>query len=67
MGLDYQVAFDTLKIETHNCPILQFPDFEKAFIFETNASNIAISAIPLQKNNSELLPVVYYRKKLDNT
>ena len=44
-----QVAFDNLKQRLRSAPILQLPDFEKKFIAKTNARNVTIVAVLLQK------------------
>ena len=43
-----QIAFDTLKDKLSSYPILQFPNFDKSFILETDASSQRIAGVLMQ-------------------
>ena len=57
---DAEQAFLSLKAALLQAPILQLPDFTKAFVIETDASRTAIGAVLLQNE----LPISYFSKKL---
>ena len=44
-----QVAFETLKKACLEAPVLAFADFNEPFLLETNASNLGLGAVLLQK------------------
>lgn len=54
------IAFERLKKAMTSAPLLALPDFNVEFIVETNASDIGIGVILLQKGR----PVVYLSKAL---
>lgn len=54
------VAFEALKNAMVSAPVLQLPNFKKLFIVETDASDVGIGAVLLQKN----LPLAYHNRKL---
>lgn len=59
-----QNAFEKLKYAIINPPILQLANFEKPFVLQTDASNLAAGAVLLQENeNKDLLPIAYYSHK----
>ena len=41
---DCQVAFNTLKVKLTQAPILAYPDFDRKFVLEANASVCLISS-----------------------
>ncbi|CAG2255790.1 Retrovirus-related Pol polyprotein from transposon 17.6,Retrovirus-related Pol polyprotein from transposon 297 [Mytilus edulis] len=47
---DCQHAFDLLKIKLTNAPILTHPDFNKEFILDTDASNVALGGVLSQRH-----------------
>jgi hypothetical protein len=57
-------AFQTLKQLLTSEPILQLPDFDKLFVIQVDASDIAVGAALLQEYGTKLLPVAYASKKL---
>ena len=60
-------AFLELKRRLTSSPILIFPDPQKPFIVECDASNYAIGAILSQKDDSgKLHPVAYHSRSLNN-
>ncbi|XP_061343684.1 uncharacterized protein LOC133289704 [Gastrolobium bilobum] len=54
------VAFTALKEAMASTPILQLPDFSSPFIVESNASNVGIGAVLLQRGK----PISFFSKKL---
>jgi len=61
-------AFNELKTRLTTAPILRFPDPQKQFIVECDASNFAIGAVLSQYDDNKILhPVAYYSRNLSNT
>ena len=58
-----QEAFDRLKFELTNAPILTHPDFTREFILDTDASNLAIGAVLSQKSDDGKERVVAYASR----
>ena len=54
-------AFQYLKNRVSQYPILVLPDFNKVFTIETNASNVAIGAVPSQEGK----PVAFFSETLN--
>ena len=58
-------AFQTLKEVLCQSPILRNPDFSKAFILQTDASNRGVGAVLSQKDDEGSdRPVAYFSRKL---
>jgi len=58
-------VFEQLKEAMISPPVLVYPDHEKSFVVECDASNYAIGGVLSQQDNKgELHPVYYYSKKL---
>ena len=62
----HQTAFETLKKLLCNAPVLNYPDFEKPFVLNTDASDIAIGAVLSQNINGENHAIGYFSQKLSN-
>ena len=62
-----QTAFDTLKNALTNPPILAYPDINKKFILQTDASNRAIGAVLLQVHEHIEKPIFYLSHRLNET
>ena len=63
---DHQKALDALKDALASDKILIKPDFNKDFYLQTDASDVAVSAILSQKDENNLLrPIQYWSKKLN--
>ena len=60
-----QEAFDTLKELLCKEPILQYPDFNRAFILTTDASDFAIGGILSQGEIGHDLPIAYASRVLN--
>ena len=53
-------AFETMKQKCVQAPVLAFPDFQKPFLLETDASGKGLGAILSQKqDNGRYHPVAY--------
>ena len=59
-----KMAFDTLKQNLTEAPILAHPDFEKEFILDTDASDVAIAAVLSQKIEGKEHVIAYASKTL---
>ena len=59
-----QSAFDRLKMALCDKPVLRMPQFDKPFVIQVDASDMAIGAALLQEFNGTLHPVSYASKKL---
>ncbi|XP_019450597.1 PREDICTED: uncharacterized protein LOC109352871 [Lupinus angustifolius] len=55
-----QVTFQELKTAMSTTPVLQLPNFSKAFVVETDASVVAIGAVLSQDRH----PVAFFSKKM---
>ena len=58
-----QLAFTTLKSKLTHAPILNFPDFSKPFIVETDASLNGFGAILFQKDQNKKKKVIAYASR----
>ena len=62
-----QTAFDEIKNALSSPPVLYYPDFNKRFIVATDASNKAIGAVILQKDeNGREHPIQYASRCLND-
>jgi len=60
-----QRAFLTLKLALCTAPVLRYPDFDKEFIIETDASDGTVGGVLLQVfDGKHLQPVAYFSKNL---
>ena len=59
-----KMAFDTLKQKLTEAPILAHPDFEKEFVLDTDASDVAIAAVLSQKIDGKEHVIAYASKTL---
>lgn len=66
--MECQASFKTLKRLFSTEQVLKQQEPEKPFVIQANASNIAIGAVLLQKNEKgQLQPCAYTLKKLTET
>jgi hypothetical protein len=56
---DCEWAFQTLKDSLTSPPVLAFPDFEKHFVIETDASSTGLGAVLLQETDLGRQPIAY--------
>ena len=60
-----QLAFETLKEKLVSAPIRVYPDFDRPFVLETDASVYGLGAVLSQKHiDDQLHPVAYARRAL---
>ena len=58
------IAVRRLKEELCSSQNLRLTDWDKQFVLRTDASNVGLGAVLLQKHADELFPVAYASKKL---
>lgn len=63
-GEEQQTAFDTLKERFTTAPLLIWPNFNKPYVVEADASNFARGAILSQEVDGQLHPIAYISKSL---
>jgi len=60
-----QIAFESLKEQLAQAPVLAYPDFERPFVLETDASVKGLGAVLSQQHNDHHLhPVAYASRSL---
>jgi len=64
-GPSQQEAFDELKAMLCTTPVLAYPNLDLPFILTTDASKVAVVAIPSQVQNGLERPVVYASRQLN--
>ena len=57
---DHQVAFDALKIALTSTPVLGYPDFNREFILETDASLKGLGAVLSKQDNNGKVHVIAF-------
>uniref|UniRef100_A0A0N5BH08 RNA-directed DNA polymerase n=1 Tax=Strongyloides papillosus TaxID=174720 RepID=A0A0N5BH08_STREA len=62
-GKEQDDAFELLKKELTNAPIMKKPDMNKKFVIHTDASEYAIGAVLLQEDEDNQLRVVSYASR----
>ena len=60
-------AFNKIKGLLLSASILKYPDFSQKFYLFTDASNTAIGAVLMQKDNDKLKPIAFSSRSLSNT
>ena len=56
--------FNNLKKSLANAPILVFPNFDKVFVLQCDASKFSIGGVCLQQYGIKLFPVMFFGRKL---
>ena len=63
---EYQVSFECLKQKLCSAPVIAFPNFERDFVLETDASIQGIAAVLVQQQeDGKLHPVAYASRALN--
>ena len=65
-GEDQEKAFVEIKSRLCQAPTLRLPDFNKRFVLQCDASDVAISAILNQEEEGHLAPIAYSSRKLSS-
>ena len=65
-GDDQQRAFETLKKALISPPILQFPNFNKTFILQCDASDFGLGCVLSQETDGKERPVAYASRTLNS-
>ena len=60
---DCQRAFETLKEKLIQAPVLAYPDFERSFVLETDASAKGLGAVLSQRQDDSQLHLVAYASR----
>ena len=60
---EHRKCFATLHSALCETLVLKLPDFSKPFVMESDASDLAVGAVFLQKYNDRFHPVAYFSKK----
>jgi deoxyuridine 5'-triphosphate nucleotidohydrolase len=63
---DQQVSFDSLRTALITEPVLAFPDFDKDFILETDASAAGLGAVLSQRKDDGLEHPIHYASRSTN-
>lgn len=63
-GPAQEKSFTTLKRMITEKPVLRIPDISRPFVLRTDASNIGLGAVLLQKYDEQFFPVSYASRKL---
>ena len=63
-GPAQEKAFTTLKKMITDKPVLRIPDVSRPFVLRTDASEVGLGAVLLQKYDSQFFPVSYASRKL---
>ena len=66
-GPEQQAAFDKLKADITNTPVLAFPDYGRAFHLFTDASSIGLGAVLMQKSGRAYKPIAFASRLLNET
>ena len=64
---DAENAFQHLKCLLTNTPVLSFLRDEGTLVLDTDASGVAIGAVPTQKQGNEEKVIAYFSRSLDRT
>lgn len=62
--LDQQTAFQLIKSKLTSAPVVHCPDFEHSFIIESDASNVGLGAVLMQKIQNEDRVIAYASRTL---
>ena len=65
-GEDQEKAFVGIKSLLCQAPTLRLPDFNRRFVLQSDASDVAISAILNQEEEGHLAPIAYSSRKLSS-
>ena len=63
---EMQQACDELRIKLTSAPFLAYPDFEKPFVVETDASSVSVGAVLAQKKEDGKIHPIQYASRTMN-
>lgn len=66
-GQEQQEAFDSLKSQLSNPPLLHSPRFDQQFVLQTDASDRALGAVLQQWHGKHLVPIAYASRLLSSS
>ena len=62
----HERAYTTVKVAITSRPILHFPDHTRLFVLRTDASEVGIAAVLMQRFGNRLFSITYISKKLSD-
>lgn len=62
---EHQKAFDVLKRQLVQAPVLAYPDFDKEFEIYTDASGVGIGGVLVQRNEDRMHPIAFASRQLN--
>lgn len=62
---EHQKAFDSLKQQLVQAPVLAYPEFDKEFEIYTDASGVGIGGVLVQRKNDRLHPIAFASRQLN--
>ena len=56
---EHENSYNELKLALNKAPVLRLPDMEKGFVLQTDASDVGLGAVVMQRYDGLLFPVCY--------
>ena len=61
---EHENSYNERKLALNKAPVLRLPDMEKGFVLQTDASDVGLGAVVMQRYDGLLFPVCYASRKL---